>query len=318
MRFGRHVPASPAMLKAVELGHQLGCETLQIFVSNPMGWKPSADNLVRDRAFAQVARENNLYPVIIHAPYLINLASPDKAVWEKSVHLLRWTLQRGTQIGAKSIVFHTGSHRQTDIQSGIERIAEGIKRLLGEDSGEVMLLLENDAGGGDSLGWKFEHLRDVLSLVSDYSHRVGICLDTAHLWGAGYNLSSFVSTRRVIQHFDTIVGANCLKVIHLNDTPVLCGSHRDIHERIGEGNIPLQGFQALLSDPLLEHCSVLLETPVKAGTDGKEDWEHERQHIIQVKTLARQPLIPEDGDEEISSDILFVEDKKQFVQSTLW
>lgn len=282
---GRHMPTNSKPVKAAAIARQIGCNAVQIFASNPTGWRPTADNPTNCAAFAQATRECGLDPVVIHAPYLINLASPDEFIWEKSIVLLRWTLQRGAQLGAKYVVFHTGSHRGTGVEAGIARIAEALTLILPETPPEVMLLLENDVGAGNSLGHSFEQLGAILNLLPQYVQRLDVCLDTAHLWGAGHDISNTVSVQQVLQHFDEAVGLERLKVIHLNDTKMALGSHRDVHARIGEGIIGEEGLHALLCDPRLTHAAVLLETPIMTDDDGKEDWEHDTQHLQRVKKL---------------------------------
>ena len=286
MRIGRHMPTGSKPLKAVEIAHEIGCETIQIFASNPTGWRPPADNAELCMAFAQAVQMYALDPVVLHAPYLINLGTSDAANWEKSVALLTWTLQRAALLGARYVVFHTGSHRGSGVEAGIARIVQGIIRILPETPGEVVLLLENDVGAGNSLGQRFEQLAAVLALLPQYQDRLGICLDTAHLWGAGHDISSQASTLQVLQHCDETFGLTRLKVLHLNDTAMLLGSHRDVHKRLGEGIIGSEGLCTLLRDPRLEHCAVLMETPIKTNEDDKEDWVHDAEQIALAKTLA--------------------------------
>ena len=285
MRLGRHMPLNARPIKAVETARELGCNTIQIFASNPTGWRPAADNPASCAAFAQAASSFGLDPVVIHAPYLINLASPEDEIWDKSINLLRWTLQRGALLGATYVVFHTGSHRGSGIEAGIAHISEAISRILPDTPPEVMLLLENDVGAGHALGHSFEQLDAILDLLPDYSERLGVCLDTAHLWGAGHDISNAASTRQVLDHFDEAVGFSRLKVIHLNDTAMALGSHRDVHARLGEGIIGEEGLRTLLHDPRLDHVAVLLETPIKTDDNGKEDWEHDKQHFERVRDL---------------------------------
>jgi deoxyribonuclease-4 len=285
MRLGRHMPTNARPVKAAETARWLGCNAIQIFASNPTGWRPAGDAPVACAAFARAAQELELNPVVIHAPYLINLASPEDEIWDKSVSLLRWTLQRGALLGAGYVVFHTGSHRGSGVDVGIARIAEAIKRILPETPPEVMLLLENDVGAGNSLGHSFEQINAALNLLPEYCERVGVCIDTAHLWGAGYDISSAISAQAVLQHFDETIGLDRLKVIHLNDTEKALGSHRDVHARLGEGIIGEEGLQALFSDPRLEHVAVLLETPIKTDENDKEDWDHDKQHFERARAL---------------------------------
>ena len=285
MRLGRHMPTHSNAVKAAELAREIGCNTIQIFASNPTGWRPPAENSKGSIAFAEAARALDLDPVVIHAPYLINLASPDELIWEKSIALLRWTLLRGELLGARYVVFHTGSHRGSGVEAGIARIADAIRRILPDTSPEVMLLLENDVGAGNSLGYSFEQLRDILDLLPQYYERMGVCIDTAHLWGAGHDISTAESARQVIDNMDATFGINRLKVIHLNDTEMALGSHRDVHSRLGEGIIGEEGLRALLQDPRLAHAAVILETPIKTDEQDREDWEHDKQHFEKAMAL---------------------------------
>lgn len=291
MRLGRHMPTHSNPVKAAEIARQIGYSAIQIFASNPTGWKPPVGGEAGCRAFAQAARDNGLEPVVIHAPYLINLASPDNDIWEKSITLLRWTLQRGELLDARYVVFHTGSHRGAGVEAGIKRIAEAIARILPETPPDVLLLLENDVGAGHALGHSFIQLQAVLELLPDHQERLGICIDTAHLWGAGHDISSEAAAQEVLNQLDESVGLARLHVLHLNDTKMLLGSHRDVHTRLGEGIIGEVGLRALLRDPRLAHAAVILETPIKTDEHEKEDWEHDKQHLM--KALALLPTINE-------------------------
>ena len=285
MRLGRHMPLHSNAVKAVETARNIGCDAIQIFASNPTGWRPTAGNGASCAAFARATIEFDLQPVVIHAPYLINLASPDEFIWEKSIGLLQWTLQRGALLGASSVVFHTGSHRGSGVDAGIVRIAQAIRRILPETPPEVMLLLENDVGAGNSLGHSFEQLGAALALLPEYDERLGVCIDTAHLWGAGHDISTMAATQQVLQEIDRTIGLKRLKIIHLNDTEKALGSHRDVHARLGEGIISEEGLRALLRDPRLSQAAVILETPIKTDEQDKEDWEHDQQQIAKARAL---------------------------------
>lgn len=285
MRIGRHMPTHSKLVRTAEVARQIGCDAIQIFASNPTGWRPPTIDLEADAAFAAIAREYDLDPVVIHAPYLINLGTLDDTIWEKSIALLAWTMQRGALLGVKYVVFHTGSHKGAGVEAGIARVAQGIERVLQESPPQVMLLLENDVGAGNSLGHSFEQLAAILALLPQYRDRLGICLDTAHLWGAGHDISTAESARQVLQHVDATIGLTFLKVLHLNDTAMALGSHRDVHKRLGEGIIPEEGLRTLLSDPRLDHVAVLLETPIMTDESGKEDWLHDAGQIAKVREL---------------------------------
>lgn len=285
MRLGRHMPVGTNALKAAEIAQRIGCNAIQIFASNPTGWSPTHGGEDGCIAFAEAARARDLVPVVLHAPYLINLAAPDEVVWEKSIALLRWTLQRGELLGASSVVFHVGSHKGAGVEAGVRRVAAAIERILPETSPEVLLLLENSVGAGNTLGGPFEELAEILQRLPDYAGRLGVCLDTAHLWGAGHDISTSAATLDVLRHFDETVGLERLKVLHLNDTAKDLGSHRDVHTRIGEGIIGAEGLRALLCDPRLAHVAVLLETPIQTDEQGKEEWEQDQAHLERVKAL---------------------------------
>lgn len=285
MRLGRHMPVNSHPIKAAEHAQEIGCNAIQIFASNPTGWSPTQGGEEGCLAFAEAARALDLVPVVLHAPYLINLAAPDDVIWEKSITLLRWTLQRAALLGASFVVLHVGSHKGAGVENGIARVVTALERILPTTPPEVVLLLENSVGAGNTLGGPFEELADVLDRLLAYSARLGVCLDTAHLWGAGHDISSQATALEVLRHFDEIVGLQRLKVLHLNDTKKALGSHHDAHARIGEGIIGAEGLRTLLRDPRLAHVAVLLETPIQQTSAKKEDWEHDKQHLAQVKQL---------------------------------
>lgn len=290
MRFGRHMPTRSKMIKAAEIARQIGCDAMQMFASNPTAWQPNRGGEADCKLFAQAARGLDLDPVVLHAPYLINLGAPDDNNWEKSVSLLTWTLKRGSLLGARYVVFHTGSHRGAGVEAGCARVAQGIRNVLSEAPSDVMLLLENDVGAGKSLGADFENIATILAQSPEYRERLGICLDTAHLWGAGHDISTIQSARQVLDHFDRVIGVEHLKVLHLNDTEKPLGSHRDVHARLGEGIIPEVGLRALLTDPRLEPVAVLMETPIETDEHDKEDWERDTIQIAKAKSLAVLPV----------------------------
>jgi len=257
MRIGRHMPTNSQAIKAAAQAQAIGCNAIQIFASNPMGWSPTRGGEEDCIAFAEAAREHDLAPVVLHA-------------------------------GASFVVFHEGSHKGAGVEAGVMRVAEAIDRILPATPPEVVLLLENSVGAGNTLGGPFEELAAVLARLPNYAERLGVCLDTAHLWGAGHDISSRESTLAVLRHFDETVGLQRLKVLHLNDTEKDLGSHRDVHARVGEGVIGAEGLSTLLRDPRLAHVAVLLETPVQTGASGKEDWEHDKAHLERVKLLLAQ------------------------------
>jgi deoxyribonuclease-4 len=286
MRIGRHMPTASRPVQAAEQARAIGCETIQIFASNPTGWRQPMGGVEAAKAFAMAVRRLDLDPVVVHAPYLINLASPQADIFARSIDLLRWTAGRAALLGARYVVCHVGSHRGAGVTAGIARLAEGVRAVLAGSPAEVMLLLENDVGSGHELGGTLENIAAALALLADQRDRVGVCLDTAHLWGAGYDVGTAEGVGATLAHCERLIGTKRIPVMHLNDARVAFGTHRDIHARIGEGQIGQAGFRALLTHPALEHVAFILETPIKLIDDRQVDWEHDAQHLAQVRMLA--------------------------------
>jgi deoxyribonuclease-4 len=304
VKLGRHMPTSSRPVQAAEIAQRLGCDTIQIFVNNPTAWAQPREEIVKrgksdiGTAFASAAAERGLAPVVVHAPYLINLATPDATIFDKSVILLGETIRRASRFGARYVVFHVGSHRGAGVEAGIRHIAEGLSRVLPAAPDGISVLLENDVGAGYEVGNKIEHLAAVLDALPGYRERLGICLDTAHLWGAGYDLSTAEEVERILADVDRLVGLPRLPVIHLNDTATALGGHRDLHARIGEGIIPEVGLRALLRHPALQETAFLLETPIKTLEDDhdRHDWTHDAAHLARVRALGEDTPVSEGAD----------------------
>jgi len=284
---GRHMPLESSPLSAFRTARQMGCDAIQLFVGNPRGWSPPVDIPSDTTLFIQGLREQSFQQVVIHAAYLINLASATEATRQKSATLLRWTLERGHVIGASSVVMHTGSHGGDGLATGTQRLIEGLIPVLTDLRGDVRLLLENDVGAGNTIGSQFSALAEVLAaLDEDFGDRLGVCIDTAHLWGAGYDIGTPAAATAVLDTIDATIGLSRVKVIHLNDTAVSLGSHRDLHARLGEGIIGQEGLATLLQDERLQEATVLLETPIMKDTAGKLDWVDDQQRIAYARELA--------------------------------
>lgn len=246
---------------AVDRGEATGCEALQIFTRSSGQWRarPLPDAEV-ERFRTRVA-ETGMGPIVAHASYLINLASPDAPLRRRSLTALADELARADRLGLAGVVLHPGAYTTSTEQDGIHRIADGIGEVLGQRQGAVAeLLLEQTAGQGTVLGHRFEQLRAMLDAL-DGGHEVGICLDTCHLVGAGYDIISDEGYQQVFDDFDAILGFGRLKVVHLNDSKKPLGSRLDRHEQIGQGCLGVEPFRRLLQDPRFAGLPMVLETP---------------------------------------------------------
>ncbi len=287
MRLGRHMPLAGKPVQALVTAHELGCDAVQIFVTNPRGWQLPGRSMAQSSAFRQAAESLGIEPVVAHAAYLINLASSRPTVFAESVKLLRATMERAEEYGGSSVVFHIGSHAGLGEEAGLAQLIQGLEQVLEDAPEQVTLLLENDVGGGGKLGYRLQNLAWVLNSLPSYRQRVGVCLDTAHLWGAGFDIGTPSGARQTIAEVEETISLARVEVIHLNDTPKALGSHLDNHARIGEGVIPLEGLEAFLTHPGLAHATILLETPIVERDDGEHDWAAEREQITAARALCR-------------------------------
>jgi deoxyribonuclease-4 len=237
---------------------------------------------------------------VVHAAYIINLASPRDDIFERSISLLQVTMRRAEAFGAGSVVFHIGSHTGAGEEAGLSRLAQGIERTLADAPDGVMLLLENDTGGGGKLGYRMENLASALDQASQYAPQLGVCIDISHLWGAGYDVGTVEGAQATVAEIDRTIGLALVPVLHVNDAREALGGHRDVHARLGEGQIAVEGIRALLRHPDLAHTTALLETPIPELVPGKSDWEKERAFMLQAREIAGLPL-PPSADEEESS-----------------
>lgn len=276
MRLGIHIPLKggfPANLMRVK---EYGCETIQLFAGNPTGWKMAPPNLPEIEKRVALAREQSIYPLVIHCAYLVNLATTSPEFHEKSVRLLNDTMERASLHRAPFVVLHTGNHGGAGVERGLNQIIRTISGIYPEWPGGVKLLLENTAGSGTALGSSFEELARVLQAFP--AGTLGVCLDTAHGWAAGYDFGSADGVKELLERFDKIIGLEKLCLLHLNDSRVGRGSRVDRHEHIGRGRIGLEGFRELLRQPWPEEMPAILETP-EIGSD----WD--RQNLETLRRL---------------------------------
>ncbi|NLN77006.1 MAG: deoxyribonuclease IV [Armatimonadetes bacterium] len=268
MRLGIHVRIAGGLVKSLKRAEALGCEAIQLFSGNPNSWTRRPVDVAAAADFTAKAAELNIHPIILHTPYLLNLASPDDTIWNKSVDALYDAVERAPVMGADYIVTHIGSHKGSGYEAGIRRIAKAVRQAL-EAAPQPTIALEMGSGAGDTIGFRFEHIADIIHEIGEPSDRVGLCIDTAHLWGAGYDISDKTGVGDMFDLLKRHVGLSRLKVIHFNDTEVELDSRRDRHFHIGKGNVGIRGFRAILNCPDISHLPAIIETP--AGQTLEED-----------------------------------------------
>jgi len=261
MRLGVQVSTAGGIQESISRANSLGCNTMQIFSRDPRQWRKSRLSPEDIEHFKKLRKKSNISPVFVHIPYLINLASPYGVLYKNSIKAYIEDIEETESLGAEYLVTHMGSHKKSGEEQGLKRITAALNKILDRTKGScVSILLENTAGSGSWLGYKFEHQRAIIDGIEDKS-RIGICLDTCHAYVSGYNLGTPQGYKETIAQLDKIVGINRLKLIHLNDTKDKLASHRDRHEHIGRGKIGLEGFSRIINDRRLKNVPLILETP---------------------------------------------------------
>ncbi len=269
MRIGFHVSISDSVDKAVDRAVALGCNTFQMFTSNPRGWKARALRPEEIEAFKKKVVSYDMNPVFGHMPYLSNLASPRQDIYAKSVAILTSEMERCRILEIPFLVTHLGSHLGFGMQAGFKRIGNAIDTSFSSIGEDVMLLLENTAGTRHSMGSSLESIRRIIE-SSSYSLHVGMCFDTAHAFASGYDLRSKKAVEETIRKLDETIGFEKLKLIHLNDSFGGLSSRIDRHEHIGMGKIGEEGFRNILKSKLGQ-LPLILETPIDQRRNDEEN-----------------------------------------------
>jgi deoxyribonuclease-4 len=272
MILGVHVSGAGKIYQALDIAKGLGCDTLQIFSRSPQSWRKGAQLALEDiREFNLRRKKFKINPVFVHISYLINLASPDPRLYNGSIQAYIEDIQEAEKLGADYIVTHMGSHKQTSEDAGIKRLVEALNRILEKTPGsKVGILLENTSGSGSWLGYRFYHQHKIIKGIKEKS-RVGLCLDTAHAYLAGYNLATKVGLDKMIDEIQEMVGTQLIKLIHLNDAAGELGCHHDRHDHIGHGQIGLAGMKIIINHPKLRNIPMILETPKSTPDSDKEN-----------------------------------------------
>ena len=281
---GAHMSIAGGLDRAAERGRSIGCNTIQIFTKSNNQWraKPLTDEQVE--RFHQSQDESGIAPIIAHDCYLINLASPDREKYQKSFRAFLEEMQRAERLGLPYLVMHPGAHLGSGESRGLRKIALALNRLHQKTPGyRLIVLLETTAGQGTGLGYRFEHLAEIIEGV-EQPERLGVCFDTCHVFAAGYDIRTPTGYREVMQEFDRTIGLERLQVFHLNDSKKPLGSRVDRHEHIGKGHIGLETFRMILQDQRFRNVPKILETP--KGRDLAED----RMNLKRLRQLARKNM----------------------------
>jgi deoxyribonuclease-4 len=266
---GAHMSIAGGIHRAVDRAVEVKSDVLQVFVKNASRWQAPPRSESETKKFRSAVRKAGLLSVVAHNSYLTNLASPDPVLRKKSTHALIDELNRSEELGIDYLVIHPGAHLGSGVDEGIRQIVRSLDQVHKKlPDVNVRIALETTAGQGSSIGYRFEHLRDILEQTRE-SERLFVCLDTCHVFAAGYDLRTKRDFINLKVEFDRVIGREKLKVVHLNDSKRELGSRVDRHQHIGKGEIGLEGFRCLMQDPWFEKIPKILETP--KGSDSKND-----------------------------------------------
>jgi len=266
LKLGVHVSISGSIDMAVDRAVERNCTTFQIFTRNPRGWKFKQLSNDEAKNFIDKLATSGIDPAVAHMPYLPNLASPKKSIYAMSLKTLIAELDRCGTLKIPYLVTHLGSHLGRGMEVGFQRIINACNISLSKVKNNVMLLLENTAGTKNSMGSSFEDIRHIIDNIAA-RERVGVCFDTCHGFGAGYDLRDAEAVQKTLEAFDKILGLKLLKAVHANDSKGKLGSRIDRHEHIGMGFIGDEGFRNILHHQSLKDLPFILETPIDNRRD---------------------------------------------------
>ncbi len=261
VRMGSHLSVAGGLHLAVESAVELGLSSLQVFTANQRQWSPKPPDVEGIRAYRSAVRRAGLGPTVSHASYLINLASPDADNHRRSVEAFAAELDRCQKLGITLCVVHPGAHLDSSADQGIGRVAAALDEIYGARPGcKVRTLLETTAGQGTSVGHRFEQLGEILSRA-DCKRRLGVCVDTCHIYAAGYDITTDEGYEEAMARLIRCVGKSRIRCWHLNDSKTPLGSRVDRHEHIGRGKIGAAAFRRVINDPRFAGLPAILETP---------------------------------------------------------
>jgi deoxyribonuclease-4 len=282
MLIGAHVSPAGGPAKAVERGVERGCQAIQIFNQSPRQWKPTVYDDEKIEAFHEAMADSDVDALLIHAVYLLNLATEDKEMRKKSLTSLVASLRAGTALGAVAVVLHPGSALKGGVDGAVKRASKAIAEAL-KESEKCPLHLEDTAGSGGTLGRSFEELAQLIELAGA-GKRLQVCLDSCHLLASGYDIRTADGLAEVLDEFDRVVGLDRLASLHVNDSSTPLGSNVDRHGIFGDGELGTRGLSAFLSEPRFEGLPCVMEGP------GLKEKRLDREDIEYAKKLRKNGL----------------------------
>jgi deoxyribonuclease IV len=270
MLIGAHVSSAGGIDKAIDRAVDIDADSVQVFTQSPRTWRPTNHDPASFERFREQRAEAGIGGVLCHALYLCNLAAPDDTVYEKSVAAMRNTMEVARAIGADGVVFHVGSHLGSGFEAGLERVLPAMEQVLELSSDETWLLMENSAGAGGTIGRSIEELATIHERL-DGHRRLGVCLDSCHLWVSGVDVTDPAALDACLDELDSAIGLDRLRALHINDASAPFGSNRDRHANILDGELG-EKLGVFLANPRLQGLPAVLETagPENRGPDAAE------------------------------------------------
>ncbi len=293
--FGSHLSIAGGMTNALAEARELHLQTVQVFTRNQQQWAAPPLAPETTAAFRSQLADLGFDQVVAHDSYLINLATTDAELRQKSIAAFTHELERCEQLAIKYLVTHMGAHGGNGETVGISNIITALRQILFRASGNTVICLETTAGQGTCLGYKFEHLADVMAGVGENS-RLAVCLDTCHVLAAGYDITTEAGTEKMLAEFDRVIGLKYLRVMHLNDSKKPLGSRVDRHTHIGHGHVGLSAFAAICRNPQFMQIPKILETPKEMAPNGLP-WDRNNLDVLIALTNGETPvLVPLEAD----------------------
>ncbi|MFH1283668.1 MAG: deoxyribonuclease IV [bacterium] len=283
MRLGIHCSIRNGLVSAVEEAKAIGCESMQIFTRSPRAWKTRSISDSEASEFKDALIKSDIHPLVVHTPYLPNLCSSNVELYNRSMNALSEDIKRGAMLGGSYLIIHPGSYSEgkTEVE-GTKQLIRALNVITKEIPDDFMILIETMAGGGRRLGNSFLWMRMVLDKLNRLE-TVGFCIDTCHLYGAGYDLSKSDAGVILKREIENTVTWDKVKVVHLNDSKAMLGSHKDMHQHIGKGFIGIRGFREFINWPSVKKLTGILETP-------KDSENADRRNLTLLRKLDKSKI----------------------------